>query len=51
MTEEDVALAAELAGDHDDLEARDLIHLATCRRRGASGIETFDSALKAAFAR
>lgn len=47
---EDVRLAADLAPAHADLKARDLLHLATCRRRGASGIETFDAGLRAAFA-
>lgn len=51
VTAEDVRLAGELAADHGDLEARDLLHLATCHRRGASGIETFDAALEAAFHR
>ncbi len=33
------------------LGARDLIHLACCRRRNATAIQTFDRGLAAAFAR
>lgn len=44
----DVRLARALDGDHPDLSARDLIHLACCRRRGVSNVITFDRALAAA---
>jgi predicted nucleic acid-binding protein len=47
---EDVRHARALADTHPGLSARDLLHLACCRRRGARGIKTFDRALAAAFA-
>ncbi len=46
---EDVALAGELSQTHPALSARDLCHLASCRRRGIRNIKTFDRALAAAF--
>ncbi|MXX74559.1 MAG: type II toxin-antitoxin system VapC family toxin [Holophagales bacterium] len=45
----DVALAHDLSSVHAGLEARDLVHLACCRRRKASGLKTFDRALAAAW--
>ena len=47
---EDVLLARQLAGHHAGLGARDLLHLASCRRRGVDRIQTYDRALAAAFA-
>ena len=46
---DDVRHARSLAGLHRGLGARDLLHLACCRRRDAQGIKTFDRALAAAF--
>jgi predicted nucleic acid-binding protein len=48
---EDVRLARSLAARHPELEARDLVHLACCRRRGVDEIKTFDRPLAAAFRR
>lgn len=45
----DVALARDLASVHPGLEARDLVHLACCRRRNVAGLKTFDRALAAAW--
>ena len=42
---EDVALARRLHDQHPALQARDLCHLASCRRRGVREIKTFDQAL------
>ncbi len=47
---EDVRAARTLAGRHSSLGARDLLHLACCRRHGARQIKTFDRGLAAAFA-
>ena len=49
IEEEDVKRARALADLHRGLGARDLLHLACCRRRGVQGIKTFDRALAAAF--
>jgi uncharacterized protein len=46
---DDASLARELADVHPELGARDLLHLASCRRRGVRRIETFDRGLAAAF--
>ena len=46
---EDVLLAGQLHNRHPALSARDLCHLASCRRRGIRNIKTFDRALAAAF--
>jgi hypothetical protein len=46
---EDVRQARTLADIHRGLGARDLLHLACCRRREVQGIKTFDRALAAAF--
>ena len=48
---EDVRFARALVGRHPELEARDLLHLASCRRRGVAEIKTFDRPLAAAFRR
>jgi predicted nucleic acid-binding protein len=48
---EDVRLARSLVGRHGQLGARDLLHLACCRRRGVDEIKTFDRPLSAAFKR
>ena len=48
---EDIDLARTLSERYPDLEARDLCHLATCRRRAATQLKTFDRALDAAFNR
>jgi predicted nucleic acid-binding protein len=50
VTHEDVALARALGRDHDALSARDLVHLACCRRRKATGLKTYDKGLAAAWA-
>ena len=50
IEEEDVRAARTLAGRHSGLGARDLLHLACCRRYGAEEIKTFDRGLAAAFA-
>ena len=47
LEEADVTLARELHEQHPDLGARDLCHLASCRRRGVGEIMTFDRALGA----
>ena len=47
----DVTRAAELHEQHPNLSARDLCHLASCRRRGISQIMTFDRNFAAAAAR
>jgi hypothetical protein len=46
----DVAAARDMAAVESGLGARDLLHLAVCRRRAATGLLTFDHALAAAFA-
>ena len=46
---DDVLLARALADVYRGLGARDLLHLACCRRRQAQAIKTFDRALVAAF--
>ncbi|MBN2497230.1 MAG: type II toxin-antitoxin system VapC family toxin [Deltaproteobacteria bacterium] len=48
---EDVRLARDLVDRYQSLGARDLLHLASCRRRGVADIKTFDRALAAAFSR
>jgi predicted nucleic acid-binding protein len=51
VTAEDVLAAKLLVDVRRELGARDLLHLAMCRRRRVTEIETFDRALKAAFGR
>ena len=46
----DVTLARQLVHQYPALTARDLCHLASCRRRGVKEIKTFDRALSAALA-
>lgn len=48
---EDVTLARSLARRHPGLGARDLVHLACCRRNRASALRTFDRAFAVAFDR
>ncbi len=45
---EDVRAARLLSDGYPELGARDLIHLAVCRRHGITEIKTFDRALAAA---
>jgi predicted nucleic acid-binding protein len=45
----DVELARVLLDGHPGLGARDLLHLASCQRRGVARIKTFDRTLGAAF--
>lgn len=45
----DVRFARLLVETHTGLGARDLLHLACCRRREVSSVRTFDRALAAAF--
>ncbi len=45
---EDVRLARLLAGRYSALGARDLLHLACCRRRDVEQVKTYDRALAAA---
>ena len=46
---DDVLFAHHLLESYRGLGARDLLHLASCRRRGVHSIKTFDRALGAAF--
>jgi hypothetical protein len=45
---EDVEAARSLVDDFVGLGARDLLHVACCRRRGVAQIKTYDRALAAA---
>lgn len=45
----DVFHARSLHHRHPGLGARDLLHLASCQRRGVTDIKTFDRALESAF--
>ena len=47
LEDEDVTLARQLNEQYPTLGARDLCHLASCRRRGVSEVMTFDRALRA----
>ena len=47
LEEEDVILARQLHSANPALLARDLCHLASCRRRGVREIMTFDETLRA----
>jgi predicted nucleic acid-binding protein len=49
VEEADVRLARTLVGPYSHLSARDLLHVAMCRRRGVSDVKTYDRALAAAF--
>ena len=46
LEDEDVTLARQLHEQQPTLGARDLCHLASCRRRGVSKLKTFDQALR-----
>lgn len=48
---EDVRFARLLVDNYPELGARDLLHLACCRRREVTEIKTYDRALAAAFMR
>ena len=48
LEQADVTLARQLHDRHPTLSARDLCHLASCRRRGVKEIMTFDQALAGA---
>ena len=48
LEEADVRLARQLHGSHPALGARDLCHLASCRRRSVGQLMTFDRTLGAA---
>jgi uncharacterized protein len=45
----DVEVARALMDTHAELGARDLLHLACCRRRDITAVQTYDRALAAAF--
>lgn len=49
VEEEDVRFARMLADEHPALGARDLLHLACCRRRDVTRAKTFDRALASIF--
>ena len=44
LEREDVELARQMYVQYPTLSARDLCHLASCRRRGISQVKTFDQA-------
>jgi predicted nucleic acid-binding protein len=46
---EDIVVARLLHGSYPILGARDLCHLASCRRRGVNEVKTFDRDLLSAF--
>lgn len=48
LVNQDVILAAQLHESHPTLSARDLCHLASCQRRGADELMTFDAVLRSA---
>lgn len=48
---DDVMLARALVDKHPGLDARDLLHLASCQRRGVQNIISFDRALQTAVGR
>ena len=48
LEEADIVLARRLRDEHPALQARDLCHLASCRRRSVRDIMTFDRGLAAA---
>ncbi|MYI83382.1 MAG: type II toxin-antitoxin system VapC family toxin [Chloroflexi bacterium] len=50
LEREDVELARQMGRLHPTLAARDLCHIASCRRRGVSQVKTFDRALAQAVA-
>jgi len=48
---DDLRFARALIARHQELSARDLVHLACCKRRHVDAIQTFDRGLAAAFRR
>ncbi len=46
---EDIQLARKLRDHHPNLSARDLCHLASCKRNDIEDLITFDAALSRAF--
>ncbi len=50
IDDSDVRAARDLAASESGLGARDLLHLAVCRRHGVEELLSFDRALIAAFA-
>lgn len=46
---DDVRTARGLAGSYPGLGARDLLHVACCRRRNVQAVKTYDRALAAVF--
>lgn len=46
---DDVSAARAILDAHPALGARDLLHLACCRRRGVTRVKSFDRALASAF--
>jgi hypothetical protein len=46
---DDVRMARTLARRHPGLGARDLLHVACCRRRGVTAVKSYDRALAAVF--
>ena len=46
---EDVKLARQIYARHPTLDARDLCHLASCRRRGIKRVKTFDRGFHSIF--
>lgn len=49
LEHEDILLARSFVSRHAGLGARDLVHLACCRRRGVQTLHTYDRSLAAAF--
>ena len=47
LESQDVRLARLLADSHPELNARDLVHLAVCQRKGVRQLKTYDRALHA----
>jgi hypothetical protein len=46
---DDVRMARTLTHRHPGLGARDLLHVACCRRRGVTAVKSYDRALAAVF--
>lgn len=49
LEHDDVEMAHSLATAHPALSARDLVHVACCRRRGVDRVKTYDRGLASAF--
>ena len=47
LERDDVELALQMSAQHPTLGARDLCHLASCRRRGIRRVKTFDRYFRA----